>query len=152
MYDTRAPALPTNRFLDQDPPTATAPLQQQATRSFAYAALAQLAERMPALVLGRDETMHVAGRFFTALSVESPSVVSGVRESMPVLIRAVAAHLADASNAQLHGLLLDAVAPQRSDASRMAAVQWARRVFPFANLGRWHSALSRLPHLVASLV
>lgn len=117
-------------------------MQQQTTRAFSYAALAQLAERMPAVVFGSDPAA-VASRFFTALQLEPPTVASGVRESMSVMARAVAAHLGALPAAtgaearlKLHALLLQTI-NARSDAARMAAVQWARRVFDFDDLGMW---------------
>ncbi len=97
---------------------------------------------MPALVLSQgNNPADVAGRFFTALQTESPSVAASVREGMPVLARAFAAERArgglveEAVQVELQALLLRNV-DVRVDGCRMAAVQWARCVFPFDDLGR----------------
>ncbi|GFR47108.1 hypothetical protein Agub_g8793, partial [Astrephomene gubernaculifera] len=115
-------------------------------RGAAYQALGTLSQRVPELMRSRTD---IARRFFAALSDEPPGVRAAVQEATGALSRAYVVedrglydNLSQAQEEgdvvrQLDELLLESIRSPK-DAVRLAAVQWACRLFPFHHVpARW---------------
>ncbi|KAK9810293.1 hypothetical protein WJX72_008148 [[Myrmecia] bisecta] len=98
-------------------------------RGFTYQAVGQLAQRVPTLF--QNDT-DIAARFFAALSWEPPGVRASVQEAVSTLATSYTGCTGEAA-AKIEGLLLDSIASPQ-EASRLCAVQWAVRLFPFDHL------------------
>ncbi|DBB07277.1 TPA: hypothetical protein ACH3X3_008782 [Trebouxia sp. C0006] len=98
-------------------------------RGFTYQAVGQLAKRAPQLF---QKDTDIAAQFFSALSVEPPGVRAALQEAVSTLAVAYKGCSGDAA-ARIEQLLLGSItSPQ--EASRLCAVQWANRLFPFQHV------------------
>jgi len=98
-------------------------------RSFTYQALGQLAARQPQL-FARDTS--AAARFFQALVTEPPGVRASVQEAVGSLAAAYRGCTGTAAE-EIESLLLTSIAAPE-EGRRLAAVQWALRLFPFRHV------------------
>ncbi|EFN52702.1 hypothetical protein CHLNCDRAFT_138705 [Chlorella variabilis] len=99
-------------------------------RGFTYQAVGQLAQRQPQAFAGRTD---IAARFFAALATEPPGVRAAVQEATASLASAFRDAKGETA-AALQQLLLESVGQQQPEAVRMAALQWAIKLFPFAHI------------------
>ncbi|GAB4815511.1 hypothetical protein N2152v2_002557 [Parachlorella kessleri] len=98
-------------------------------RGFTYQAIGQLAQCQPQAFAGRTD---IAERFFTALASEPAGVRATVQESVSALGGAFKGSQGDVLDA-VRQLLLEGVShPQ--EVVRMAALQWALKLFPFQDV------------------
>lgn len=123
-----APAVVENclSLLDSSPSAAGQDSVATFLRSFAYQAIGQLAQRLPAALQGRTD---LAARCFSALATEPPGVRAAVAEATSSLVAAFEERAEGTDDEILQ--LLESSINQHQDAVRGAAVQWAVRLFPF---------------------
>ncbi len=125
-------------LLDSSPAAAGQDSIAISLRSFAYQAIGQLAQRLPAALQGRTE---LASRCFAALASEPPGVRAAVAEATSSLAAAFQERDSATDEAILQ-LLETSIGNYGNtqqqyfppDAVRGAAVQWAIRLFPFSHL------------------
>ncbi|PRW21127.1 proteasome-associated ECM29-like protein isoform X1 [Chlorella sorokiniana] len=99
-------------------------------RGFTYQAVGQLAQRQPQAFAGRTD---IAARFFSALATEPAGVRAAVQEATASLAAAFRGAQGDTAEA-LQQLLADSIAQQQPEPVRMAALQWAIKLFPFGHI------------------
>ncbi|KAK9834910.1 hypothetical protein WJX81_007994 [Elliptochloris bilobata] len=98
-------------------------------RGFTYQAVGQLAARMPALLAANPP---VAAHFFAALSTEPPGVRAALQEALGSLAGAYAG-CKGAAATSMEALVLESIG-SGEEAVRLAAAQWAARLFPFGHV------------------
>ncbi len=98
-------------------------------RGFAYQAVAQLAQRVPAVF--RND-VALAKRFFAALTVEPAGARATVQEAISMLATAYEGAGPDVLF-NLEQLLLESITSQDVGV-RVASVKWAARLFPFRHM------------------
>ncbi|PSC71704.1 proteasome-associated ECM29-like protein [Micractinium conductrix] len=103
-------------------------------RGFTYQAIGQLSQRQPQAFAGHTD---IAARFFSALSTEPAGVRAAVQEATASLASAFRGAAGDTATA-LQQLLLDSVQAQQPEPVRMAALQWAIKLFPFGHIPARH--------------